>query len=748
GEYTITVKFADKHIVGSPFTAKVTGVPPAVEKQRQSQVMVGSQSEISLRVTEYDIHDLTATIRSPSGVEEPCLLKKLPNGSLGISFIPREVGDHLVNVYREGKHIKNSPFRIHVGSSEIGDASKVKVFGRGLQEGYANQTNEFTVITRDAGYGGLSLSIEGPSKADIECHDNEDGSCLVTFKPTEPGIYIVNVKFADKHVPGSPFTVNVGGQSSNRLRESITRERRAADITHIGSQCELSLKIPGTSPFDMSAYVTSPSGRLENCEINDVGDYNYSIRFVPKEMGIHTVSVKHKDIHIPGSPFEFTVGPLQGGGAHKVRASGSGLQRGEVNTTNEFNIYTREAGAGGLAIAVEGPAKAEIDFFDRKDGSCGVSYVCPEAGEYQISIKFNDQHIPDSPFNVSIVPPFGDARKLTIHSLKTKGLEINRQYTFSVNVNGARGRVEARVTAPSGAEESCVVQEIEHDHYAIQFIPKENGIHWIHVRFNGRDIPDSPFRVVVGQANADPGRVFASGSGLYKGETGEPCEFLIDTTNAGAGALAVTVDGPSKVQLDCREVAEGYRVTFTPTAPGDYLISIKFAGTNIAGSPFKCTVGGGGMSTVRSSGNAGVDGGLTTMTTSSSSSYVQRSQGNITSHTKYDTIEKTTSYSSSPRNNNYAAVDASRVRAAGDGLSRAYRNEKATFTVDTRDGGNAMLMVGVFGPKAPCEEVFIKHIGNNQYNVQYTVREKGEYMLIVKWGDQHIPGSPWHIDVV
>jgi filamin len=126
------------------------------------------------------------------------------------------------------------------------------------------------------------------------------------------------------------------------------------------------------------------------------------------------------------------------------------------------------------------------------------------------------------------------------------------------------------------------------EHYAIRFIPRENGVHWVHVRFNGRDIPDSPFRVVVGHANADPGRVFASGSGLYQGETGKtnddkqtrqtrtnqcirnrrnkenivileghPCEFLIDTMNAGAGALAVTVDGPSKVQLDCREVAEG-----------------------------------------------------------------------------------------------------------------------------------------------------------------------------------------------
>ena len=45
-----------------------------------------------------------------------------------------------------------------------------------------------------------------------------------------------------------------------------------------------------------------------------------------------------------------------------------------------FNIYTREAGAGGLSIAVEGPSKAEIDFQDRKDGSCEVAYTCTEPG--------------------------------------------------------------------------------------------------------------------------------------------------------------------------------------------------------------------------------------------------------------------------------------------------------------------------------------------------------------------------------
>ena len=47
----------------------------------------------------------------------------------------------------------------------------------------------------------------------------------------------------------------------------------------------------------------------------------------------------------------------------------------------EFSVWTREAGAGGLSIAVEGPSKAEISFEDRKDGSCGVSYIVQEPGK-------------------------------------------------------------------------------------------------------------------------------------------------------------------------------------------------------------------------------------------------------------------------------------------------------------------------------------------------------------------------------
>lgn len=123
--------------------------------------------------------------------------------------------------------------------------------------------------------------------------------------------------------------------------------------------------------------------------------------------------------------------------------------------------------------------------------------------------------------------------------------------------------------------------------------------------------------------------------------------------------------------------------------------------------------------------------------------------------------------------------DASKVISRGAGLSKAFVGQKNTFTVDCskageeqpyktrrRDwfvlylcilpltdvsvlnsAGTNMLMVGVHGPKTPCEEVYVKHMGNRMYNVTYTVKEQGSYILIVKWGDENVPGSPFHVTV-
>ncbi|CAH0562197.1 unnamed protein product [Brassicogethes aeneus] len=720
GEYKISVRFGDKHIKGSPFNAKITG-----EGRKRNQISVGSCSEVSLpgKISDADIRSLNASIQAPSGLEEPCFLKRLPTGNIGISFTPREIGEHVVSVKKMGCHITNSPFKINVCEREVGDARKVKVSGTALKEGKTHSNNTFNVDTRNAGFGGLSLSIEGPSKAEIQCNDNTDGTMNISYKPTEPGYYIVNLKFADHHVDGSPFTTKVTGEGSNRQREKIQRQREAVPITEVGSQCKLTFKMPGITSFDLSSSVTSPGGVTEDAEINEVNDGLYAVHFVPKELGVHTVSVKYKEIHIPGSPFQFTVGPYRDHGAHLVKAGGAGLERGEQGELNEFNVWTREAGSGQLAISVEGPSKAEINFTDRKDGSCDVSYKVAEPGEYRIGLKFNDEHVPESPFKVYISPAMGDAHLLEVIQFPEGYIQADKPSQFLIRSNGAKkGDLDAKIIGPSGNEDDCFVQMIDMEEYSIRFMPRENGIHKIHAKYNGVHIPGSPFSVKVGKDTADPAAVHASGAGLNNIKTGNKTDFIIDTVNAGAGTLAVNIDGPSKVSMDCTEVEEGYKVRYTPLAPGDYYISIKYNNNHIVGSPFK----------VHSKG----DPKMADLGGQESSSVVVETVAKIGK----------ANANSGPKLPKFTS-DASKVQCKGNGLKKAYLGKTNAFTVSAQDAGTNILFVGLHGPKGPCEEMVTKHNGRQQYNINYMVKERGEYFIIVKWGEAHVPGSPFRVEV-
>merc|ERR1719376_420599 len=91
--------------------------------------------------------------------------------------------------------------------------------------------------------------------------------------------------------------------------------------------------------------------------------------------------------------------------------------------------------------------------------------------------------------------------------------------------------------------------------------------------------------------------------------------------------------------------------------------------------------------------------------------------------------------------------DASAVTCSGPGLSRPMIGKQNSFTVDCNGAGNNVLFVGVYGPETPCDEVHVKHQGEGQYGVSYKLTDRGQYILYVKWGDDHIPGSPFHIEV-
>lgn len=56
---------------------------PGHESVRMSQLNVGTATDVSLQITEPDLSSLLASIRAPSGHEEPCVLKRLPSRHIG-----------------------------------------------------------------------------------------------------------------------------------------------------------------------------------------------------------------------------------------------------------------------------------------------------------------------------------------------------------------------------------------------------------------------------------------------------------------------------------------------------------------------------------------------------------------------------------------------------------------------------------------------------------------------------------------
>ena len=46
-------------------------------------------------------------------------------------------------------------------------------------------------------------------------------------------------------------------------------------------------------------------------------------------------------------------------------------------------------------------------------------------GDYLISVKFNDQQIPDSPFKVCVLPAAGDSQRLHVHDLQQLGVQVS-----------------------------------------------------------------------------------------------------------------------------------------------------------------------------------------------------------------------------------------------------------------------------------------------------------------------------------
>lgn len=82
--------------------------------------------------------------------------------------------------------------------------------------------------------------------------------------------------------------------------------------------------------------------------------------------------------------------------------------------------------------------------------------------------------------------------------------------------------------------------------YSVSYTTKSEGPHRVRVLFGGREIPKSPYTVMVEGHPRDPSKVSASGPGLQPEGvvTNRPTYFDIHTKGAGRGVPEVIILDP------------------------------------------------------------------------------------------------------------------------------------------------------------------------------------------------------------
>uniref|UniRef100_A0A3Q2E459 Calponin-homology (CH) domain-containing protein n=1 Tax=Cyprinodon variegatus TaxID=28743 RepID=A0A3Q2E459_CYPVA len=575
-----------KTLISNPSGSRTDFLPWKLFQGRNSRLgSLGLQSSLSV-----------CSRCDPEGKPKKANIRDNHDGTYLVSYVPDMTGRYTILIKYGGDEIPYSPYRIR--ALPTGDASKCTVTGAGV--GPTIQIGEQTVITVDAkaaGKGKVTCSVCTPEGAelDVDVVENEDGTFDIFYTAPQPGEYVICVRFGGEHIPNSPFQVTVR-PSDQLIQQGQMPQYYAAQPWATDRPAGMNgLDVAGLRPFDLvipftiqkgeiTGEVRMPSGKVAKPDITDNKDGTVTVKYAPTEAGLHEMDIKYDGIHIPGSPLQFFVDYMNSG---NVSAYGPGLIHGTVNKPAVFTVDTKDAVEGGLSLAIEGPSKADISCVDNQDGTCTVSYLPVLPGDYSILVKYNDKHIPGSPFSA----------RITDDSMRMSHLKVGSAADIPLDIGELDlSQLTASLTTPSGREEPCLLKILRNGHVGVSFVPKEIGEHLVNIKKNGRHIASSPISVMISQSEiGDASRVRVSGPGLSEARTFEPAEFIIDTRDAGYGGLSLSIEGPSKVDINTEDQEDGTcKVTYCPTEPGNYIINIKFADQHVPGSAFTVKVTGEG----------------------------------------------------------------------------------------------------------------------------------------------------------
>ncbi|XP_014219845.1 filamin-A isoform X2 [Copidosoma floridanum] len=553
GSHFIEVSIAGQKLPAGPLVAKVynsgliqvTEVPSAVVGHAcQFRVDASAAGEGQLEI-------------SINNGEVPNHVQVVGGGRCLVSFTPEAAKPHYIDIKFNGEPVPGCPFVCLVS-----DTSRVSLSLGHLELLAVGEPATFRLSVDGSGSAELAVSVRGPGATELPVKVTGDvyAGFSAEFTPVEVGGHVVTVEYNGHAVNGTPFLAKAFDASRVVIgpmgRASVGRAQHfSVDASQAGE---------GNLEITISA-----RGQNIPTQVTPQGNARFSVGFVPFEACEHLVNIAFNKRTVPGCPIVARVEP----DAH-VTVSGQALNSAPLGRQSSLTIGNVPGNLDDLEVNVEGPNGQAVaaQVTDNKDSTCTVAFTPRIVGEHRIAVSHRSLPVLGSPFSCKVY----DVAAIKVKDAK-RGV-IGLPVTFLVETSQA-GPGNLEVTVNGGRVPTSAQAQGPHT-YAISFTPREPISHTVDLRFNGEDVPGSPFTCQV----SDAAKVIVT-EALEKVPVNKLASFVVEAE----AAPTVDVLAPTRESLpvDINQTTAGvYTVNFTPKDVGDHSVQVKLNGSHVQGSPF------------------------------------------------------------------------------------------------------------------------------------------------------------------
>ncbi|CAH1781771.1 unnamed protein product [Owenia fusiformis] len=588
GRHIVDILYGGNNISGSPFYVDIYD-PNRITVEGIEDSTVGEETGFDIHHSDAGHADLKIKIESPSGRVIPHRLATF-GSSQKVTYTPSEAGLHRIYINYGGIDIPGCPL-----NQNVTDASMITASGDGLYRGEEDKPATFFVNTHGS-RGSLSVSVDGPNSI-AKCNiGQERDRYVVTYVPVEVGLFDATIKWNDREIPGSPFHPKVFDARKVHVtggwQSLLDANNRIA--LKVGEEKHISFDTQEAGPGKLTAEVNGPDGGVP-CSVTDRPDGRVSVSFIPRIQGEHYVKVMWADIPLPKSPLQGYAQPASSPVDHtKVILTGRGLKEASVSEEAEFIIDGSQAGPGKPIVTLEGTSSnPPVNVQSLGAGRYRCTYRADNPGAYLLNIKWSEHRVHGSPFKVS-VNSLSDATKVLASGDGLKMGIMGQQIRSQIDTRRAGpGQLTAHCTGPTKVA-YCELYDHRDGLFTLNVKPQEAGKHTLQVKYDDVHIPGSPYTLRISGA-PDASKVRVTGPGIEHGILAKyQSRFIVETRGAGAGQLTVRIRGPKGAfHVEMQRESQKDRTIlchYDPAEIGDYVVSIKWSGVHVPGSPFNVNI--------------------------------------------------------------------------------------------------------------------------------------------------------------